>query len=101
MDTKSWHWPESPGQSMVLEDQWEKISVLLKLSGREQQVCRLLMDGSTRTSIADTLGIKSRTVRQYLEQLHVKLRVNNRVGLVLRVIQVRDSLALEDNPSET
>ena len=92
----NWTWPETPGQSLVLEDQWEKVSALLKLSKREQEVCRLLMDGNTRTSIASELGIKSRTVRQYLEQLHVKLKVNNRVGLVLRVIQIRDSLLKND-----
>ena len=94
----SWTWPEPPGQSLVLEDQWEKVSSLLKLTKREQEVCRLLMDGSTRAAIADELGIKGRTVRQYLEQLHVKLRVNNRVGLVLRVIQIRDSIAHHDEP---
>ena len=48
------------------------------------------MDGHTRSLIGDKLGIKDRTVRQYLEQLHLKLRVNNRVSLVLRIIQVRD-----------
>ena len=94
--SNTWNWPEAPGQELVSTDQWNKISLLLKLSGRELQVCRLLMDGHTRLSIAQQLGIKGRTVRQYLEQLHVKLRVSNRVGLVLRVIQVRDSLALEE-----
>ena len=94
----TWKWPEAPGQKLLSIEQWEKIALMLKLSEREQQVCRLLMDGHTRISIGEQLGIKGRTVRQYLEQLHVKLRVNNRVGLVLRVIQVRDSLTLEANP---
>ena len=96
----TWNWPEEPSQQLVSPDQWEQIALLLKLSEREQQVCRLLMDGHTRLSIASQLGIKGRTVRQYLEQIHVKLRVNNRVGLVLRIIQVRDSIALAQTPRE-
>jgi len=88
----TWKWHEGPGQQLVSEAQWEIVSSLLKLSDREQRVCRLLMDGCTRDSIGDQLGIKGRTVRQYLEQLHVKLRVDNRVSLVLRIIQMRDSI---------
>lgn len=50
----------------------------------------MLFEGKTRGEVADELGIKNRTVRQYVEQLHTKLQVNSRVGLVLRIIQVRD-----------
>ena len=98
LNNNVWNWPETPGQQLLSSDQWEKLSLLLNLSDSERQVCRLMMDGQTRVSIASQMGIKVRTVRQHLEQLHLKLRVTNRVGLVLRVIQIRDSLASDEKP---
>ena len=92
----TWEWSEAPGAQLIGEDQWIKISYLLAISEREQEVCRLLFEGITREEIADKMDIKVRTVRHYLERLHTKLRVNNRVALVLRIIQVRD--ALKDIP---
>lgn len=91
-----WQWSEEPGTHLIDDSQWNKISFLLAISEREQEVCKLLFQGITREDIAEKMGIKVRTVRHYLERLHTKLRVNNRVALVLRIIQVRD--ALKDLP---
>ena len=88
----SWQWATEPGTDLISDIGWKKISHLLGISEREQEVCRLLFKGITREEIADKMGIKVRTVRHYLERLHTKLRVNNRVALVLRIIQVRDAL---------
>lgn len=87
-----WQWNEEPGSHLITDAQWKKISYLLGISERECEVCRLLFSGITREEIAKQMGIKVRTVRHYLERLHTKLRVNNRVALVLRIIQVRDGL---------
>lgn len=92
----SWQWSEQPGTHLIHDTQWKKISYLLAISDREQEVCRLFFEGITREEIAERMDIKVRTVRHYLERLHAKLRVNNRVALVLRIIQVRD--ALKDLP---
>ena len=92
----SWQWKNEPGTDLISDNEWKKISYLLGISEREQEVCRLLFQGITREDIAEKMGIKVRTVRHYLERLHTKLRVNNRVALVLRIIQVRD--ALKDIP---
>jgi DNA-binding CsgD family transcriptional regulator len=93
---ESWQWGEAPDHNLISEAHWPLIANNLSLSDRELQVCQRLLDGLTREAIAKSLGIKYRTVRQYLEQLHEKLKVNNRVALVLRVIQVRDSLIKQD-----
>jgi len=92
LNDDGWKWPEQPGKNLISDAQWKKVSYILAMSEREQEVCRLLFEGITREEIAGQLDIKVRTVRHYLERLHVKLRVNNRVALVLRIIQVRDSL---------
>ena len=91
-----WEWSEQPGKQLISDLQWKKISCILAISEREEEVCRLLFEGITREEIAVKMDIKVRTVRHYLERLHTKLRVSNRVALVLRLIQVRD--ALKDIP---
>lgn len=87
-----WQWNDEPGVQLIADAQWKKISFLLGISDRELEVCRLIFEGITREEIAVKMDIKVRTVRHYLERLHTKLRVNNRVALVLRLIQVRDAL---------
>ena len=84
---------EPPGDQLMTSEQWKEVGIVLNLSRREMQVIRCLFAGITRDAIAVQLGIKSRTVRQYMERLHRKLHVSDRVSLVLRVIQVRDFLA--------
>ena len=91
-DDDAWRWAEEPGIHLINDSEWKKVSYLLAISEREQEVCRLLFEGITREEIAEKMNIKVRTVRHYLERLHTKLRVNNRVALVLRIIQVRDAL---------
>lgn len=82
----------APGSDMLTESQWTITAQSLKLTKREQQVCQKLFDGNTRNEIAEKLGIKSRTVRHYMEHIHEKLCVSNRVGVVLRIIQMRDQI---------
>lgn len=90
---ETWQWSDEPGAHLINSKQWKKIAFLLGISEREEQVCRLLFEGITREEIAEKMDIKVRTVRHYLERLHTKLRVSNRVALVLRIIQVRDALS--------
>jgi DNA-binding CsgD family transcriptional regulator len=78
---------------MLTEQQWETTATQLRLTRREKEVCKELFDGYTRNEIADHLGIKPRTVRHYMEHIHQKLAVSNRVGVVLRLIQIRDRIS--------
>lgn len=81
-----------PGQHQLSAQQWSDVCRAVKISVREQQVCRLLFDGWTRQRIADHVEISNRTVRHHMEQIHSKLGVSNRVGVVLKIIQLRDQL---------
>ncbi|MEM7454481.1 MAG: helix-turn-helix transcriptional regulator [Planctomycetota bacterium] len=88
-------WCECPGKSLLTDDQWLRTKEVLGLSNREYEVCRLLFIGKNRGEISEHLGVKLRTARHYVERLHDKLRVNSRVALVLRIVQVRDHLNLQ------
>lgn len=81
-----------PGSEMLSTWQWDLTADKLRLTRREKEVCKELFEGNTRNEIADHLGIKPRTVRHYMEHIHQKLAVTNRVGVVLRIIQIRDMI---------
>ncbi len=82
----------APGQHQLSGQEWSDVARTMKLSIREQQVCRLLFDGLTRQVIAEQLNISNRTVRHHMERIHQKLKVGNRVGVVLKIVHVRDHL---------
>jgi DNA-binding CsgD family transcriptional regulator len=91
------HFPLSPpGLDLLNDAQWNELSQCAGFSNRERDVCRLLFEGNTRREIATKLGIKPRTVRDYMEKIHNKFDVRNRVGVVLRVIQIRDRFDVDN-----
>ena len=78
--------------NLVSASQWEAIAKAAELSQRELEIIQLLFQQKTRDGIAEKLGLKSRIVRQYMERIHTKLQVHGRIGVVLRIIQIRDTL---------
>ena len=84
------------GAAIFSELAWGKIAESLDLSGRELQVVRGVFDDAKESAIAATLGISPHTVHTHLERLHHKLRVVDRVGLVLRIIS--EFLSLTESP---
>lgn len=95
--TPDLHWPENPAERLLTGEEWTRISQALSLTRREQQVAEKLLNGLTRDEIAEALDLSPRTVRQHMEMLHSKLDVTNRVGVVLRLISIRDQLAGQFN----
>ncbi len=81
-----------PGTRLIEPTEWQPIARQFRLSDRELQVLRLLFEGNTRESVSRILGIRPRTARQYVEQIHGKIGVCDRVELVLRLIECRDAL---------
>ncbi len=69
----------------------------LKVSRREMQIIVGLFDGQTEQAIAISHGISARTVHTYVERLHRKLVVRDRVQLV--VLVVGEFLSLTASPN--
>ena len=97
---EAWHWSDNPASKLLDETQWERVSSTAGFTRRESEVCYLLFLGLNRSEIGDKLGLKFSTIRQYVEQIHTKLRVKSRVALVLRIIQIRDYLESVATPDE-
>jgi DNA-binding CsgD family transcriptional regulator len=71
---------------MFSDAAWREIARSLKLSGRELQILRAILDDRTESAIAANLGVSPHTIHTYRERLYRKLRVCDRVRLVLRVV---------------
>lgn len=65
-----------------------KVPVMPKLTGREKDVLRLIIDECTSVEIADKLFLGQRTVEKYRLQLLQKLQVKNTAGLVKVALQM-------------
>ena len=79
--------------NLITEPQWRKVAQELALSPQELRVCQFVFKCKTRQEMAEAMGIKDRTVRTYLEQIHIKLSVTTRVGIALRIVETRDAIA--------
>jgi DNA-binding NarL/FixJ family response regulator len=64
-----------------------------RMTHREREVLRLLMDGQTNREIAATLGIEQVTVKAHLGRMLRKARVKNRIELTVK--------AMADRPDDT
>lgn len=58
---------------------------MLSLSARQTEITRLICAGYCYKSIAVRVGISVNTVRMHVRALFGKLRVRDRLGVVLRV----------------
>ena len=71
---------------MFSEQAWTEIARSLTLSPRELQILRGILDDHTESTIAANLGISRHTVHTYIDRLHRKLAVANRLELALLVM---------------
>lgn len=63
------------------------INNAVSLSGREVEILRELVGGTSNGAIAEKLGIAERTVKAHLESIYLKLGVDSRAGAVAAALQ--------------
>ncbi|MEQ1593227.1 MAG: XrtB/PEP-CTERM-associated transcriptional regulator EpsA [Thiobacillaceae bacterium] len=59
------------------------------ISVREQEVLHWLREGKTNWEIAQILGLSEKTVKNHVQHIMVKLRVNNRTQAVAKAISIK------------
>ena len=71
----------------------EDLNPLSCLTARQQEIVRLLLDGSSNKVIARQLGISPNTVKVHLHAIFRELRVHNRMSLAaaLRPFMIYDA----------
>jgi len=77
----------TPVTNFVPDPVWMTIVESLRLSAREAEIARLLLDDATEGAIADALSISPHTVHTHLERLYRKLQVKSRCQVVTRIFR--------------
>lgn len=78
--------------------QREREFSVAKLSARERQLVECLLEAKSNKEIARTLNLTEKTIKHYMTNLMNKLRVKNRVEVVLAV---QKGLSSRDGPGFT
>jgi two-component system nitrate/nitrite response regulator NarL len=62
-----------------------------RLSLREEQIAKLLVQGQTNRAIADSLGLSEKTIKYYMTNLMQKFEARNRVELAMALPKKREA----------
>jgi len=88
--------PANAHGALFSDTAWECLTRRLKLSRREVQIAKAVIEDHKEQYIADLLGISEHTVHTHLQRLYRKLEINSRMELVLCL--ARCQMALIDEP---
>jgi DNA-binding NarL/FixJ family response regulator len=76
---------ETPDTSTLWSAEWVRAATRLCLSRRELEIVRALFRGESEKEVASALRISIRTVHTHIEHVYVKMHVQNRAQLLVRV----------------
>jgi DNA-binding NarL/FixJ family response regulator len=79
----------TPSISTVASGALDAAAVQYRLSAREREIARLLIEGYAALNVAALLELSENTVRTYVRRLYKKLNVSNRADLVCRLLTAR------------
>jgi DNA-binding CsgD family transcriptional regulator len=67
----------------------EVVQVVVRLTGREADVLRLIARGCTYVQVAAALGISGHTVGTHIKNAYRKLEVHSAAAAVMRAVELR------------
>jgi DNA-binding CsgD family transcriptional regulator len=67
----------------------EVVQVVVRLTGREAEVLRLIARGCTYVQVAVALGISANTVGTHIKNAYRKLEVHSAAAAVMRAVELR------------
>ena len=87
-NSKIWTYPKLTAvlSTNIKKDELSKDSIKLiqnRLSDKEIEVVKLILNGFTNDAISSELNIRTRTVKAHISSIFSKLHVNDRLALVL------------------
>ena len=66
-----------------------EVRVVVRLTGREAEVLRLIARGCTYVQAAAALGISAHTVGTHIKNAYRKLEVHSAAAAVMRAVELR------------
>lgn len=85
---------DDPLPELFAADEWKRLAAELRLSPRQAQVARLTCLGLSKEQMANRLRISEPTARLHVKELFRKLRVNDRVGVPVRLVVASRTLGV-------
>jgi DNA-binding NarL/FixJ family response regulator len=76
------------------EATWAAVTDALALSPQQNRIVELILCGKQDREIAAALGLSFPTVRTYLGRIFDRLKVDDRMGLVLHVFALAQNMPL-------
>jgi DNA-binding CsgD family transcriptional regulator len=67
----------------------EAVQIVVRLTGREAQVLRLIARGCTYAQAAAALGVSGHTVGTHIKNAYRKLEVHSAAAAVMRAVELR------------
>ena len=72
----------------LTEVEWDRVVRVLRVSGQQAKIVRLILQGKRDKQIAAELGLGVPTVRTHLTRIFSRIPVADRVELILRVFMI-------------
>ena len=95
--------PDDPLPELFSPGEWRALTSKLRLSPRQAQVARLICLGLSKEQMAARLRVSEPTARLHVKELFLKLRINDRIGVPVRLVVAGRTLRIEsddrDEPS--
>jgi DNA-binding CsgD family transcriptional regulator len=66
----------------------QAVQVVVRLTGREAEVLRLIARGCTYVQVAAALGISANTVGTHIKNAYRKLEVHSAAAAVMRAVEL-------------
>ena len=74
------------GDGLFTDAEWDELTGALSLTPRQQQISRCIARDMSDIQVAQAMGISIPTVRTHLRRIFDKLDVEDRTGLVVRLM---------------
>lgn len=78
---------------LFTEDDWHSLARVLALTPRQKEVARLLCHGMTNKEMAKHMSVSEDTIRLHIRELYRRLRVGQRVGVVVKLVLTQRNLS--------
>ncbi len=78
---------QHPNVALLGEERWAYIQKHYHMSPRELQVAKLVCRGFSNGDIAMELKIKKGTAKTHLRNIYRKIRVRNKIAMLLRIVE--------------
>lgn len=73
--------------SLINDKQWAHLQKLYHMTPKEQQVAKFVCQGVSNEEIAMKLGMRPGTVKTHLRNIYRRVRVKNKISLLLQFIE--------------